>query len=78
MLDLWTEIGCNALRSWGGGVYEDDQFYDICDEKGLCLNRFRHGLRLISSGREYAKTLSRGRGRYQKAAAPSFYLFMGG
>lgn len=37
MLDLWTEIGCNALRSWGGGVYEDHQFYDICDEKGIIV-----------------------------------------
>ena len=37
MLDLWTEIGCNALRSWGGGVYEDDLFYDICDEKGIIV-----------------------------------------
>lgn len=35
LLTAAKEQGCNMIRIWGGGIYEDDCFFAICDELGI-------------------------------------------
>ena len=30
-------VGVNLIRVWGGGIYEDRAFYELCDELGLMV-----------------------------------------
>jgi beta-mannosidase len=36
-LALFNDLGCNMIRCWGGNVYEDHHFFDVCDENGVMI-----------------------------------------
>lgn len=37
LTDLALEANFNFLRVWGGGLYENDEFFELCDRKGILV-----------------------------------------
>jgi len=37
ILELFSDLNCNMIRVWGGGVYESDEFYNFCDREGIMV-----------------------------------------
>ena len=36
-VDQAVDANMNLLRIWGGGIYETEDFYDVCDERGVMV-----------------------------------------
>uniref|UniRef100_A0A8D2B1D6 Beta-mannosidase n=1 Tax=Sciurus vulgaris TaxID=55149 RepID=A0A8D2B1D6_SCIVU len=37
LLQSVVDANMNVLRVWGGGIYEQDEFYELCDELGIMV-----------------------------------------
>src|SRR5690606_14555167 len=35
--DMVVDMNCNMIRCWGGNVYEDSRFFELCDENGIMV-----------------------------------------
>ena len=35
--DMAIDLNCNMIRCWGGNVYEDHDFFDLCDSNGIMI-----------------------------------------
>jgi len=59
LLDDVVAANMNMLRVWGGGIYEDETFYQLCDARGI----------LVWQDFMYACAMYPGSGRFLKTAA---------
>jgi beta-mannosidase len=59
LLTSAAEANMNMLRVWGGGIYEKEAFYDLCDEKGLLVwQDFMFGCALYPGDREFLASVA--------------------
>ena len=55
---LVRDCGCNMMRSWGGGVYESDRYFELCDEYGIMVwQDFCMGNTNYPQGDDFAKVI---------------------
>jgi beta-mannosidase len=58
ILQAARDAHMNMVREWGGGVYETDDFYDICDELGIMVwQEFMFGGDMVPGGAEFQNSV---------------------
>lgn len=52
------DLNCNMLRCWGGNVYEDHAFFDLCDENGIMVwQDFAMGCTMYPQDQDFQKAI---------------------
>lgn len=59
-MSMITDLNCNMIRCWGGNVYEDQDFFDLCDENGIMVwQDFAMGCTAYPQGNDFAENIRR-------------------
>jgi beta-mannosidase len=58
ILEAARDAHMNMVREWGGGYYESDDFYDICDELGILVwQEFIFGGDMVPGGADFTSNV---------------------
>jgi len=81
LIDHALDANFNMLRIWGGGLYETEDFYDLCDEKGVMVWQefiFACGRYPATDADFYADVLEEARYNIRRLASrPSLVIWCG-
>lgn len=54
-----TNLNCNMIRCWGGNVYEDHNFFDLCDQNGILVwQDFAMGCTTYPQNNDFAERIT--------------------
>ncbi len=58
--DMLVDLNCNMVRMWGGNVYEQDGFYDLCDQNGILVwQDFAMGCTIYPQDEDFVKKIEK-------------------
>ncbi len=57
-INMINDLNCNMIRCWGGNVYEDHAFFDLCDRDGIMVwQDFAMGCTVYPQNNEFAERI---------------------
>ena len=60
VIDMAVDLNCNMIRCWGGNVYEDTDFFELCDKEGIMVwQDFALACNVYPQGTEFANKIEK-------------------
>ena len=57
-INMVNDLNCNMIRCWGGNVYEDHDFFNLCDRKGIMVwQDFAMGCTVYPQNNDFAERI---------------------